>query len=86
MKRRDFLKGATAIAASPALTVTKVEDSKKEDKKGECEHINWCVELDCRVGNAFCYDCGSEISLVTAINNMQKRFQAVIDKYEKDKK
>ena len=48
-----------------------------------CNHKNWQVTLDCKIGNGYCLDCKKEVNLSVLFNNLKERMEMIIAKYEK---
>jgi len=47
-------------------------------KQESCQHKNWSVQDSCMIGCVKCLDCGQEISIVTAFNNLKNDMEKVI--------
>jgi len=50
--------------------------------KNECEHKNWKIQLDNRIGYGTCLNCDKEVPLSTLIVNVKKRLLYIISKFE----
>ena len=50
-----------------------------------CKHINWSVESDDLIGRGNCHDCKQQVPLNVLFDNLKKRMEEVINRYENKK-
>ncbi|HPS54730.1 MAG TPA: hypothetical protein PLP05_03950 [Sedimentisphaerales bacterium] len=75
--RESFMFNGIKIVCSEDEPET-IPELKQRPEPKVCSHKNWSVQDSCMLGRVKCLDCGQEISMVTAFNNLKNDMEEVI--------